>query len=107
MVLTPSLQTFSDMMRQFPKLKTHDCGDQGFLNRYFKEWRNLPAEHHLPLSFNAHVRLFTTYPRFKSKKFVESIKPVIVHYSGMYKPWEERDLTFGGVDYREVFKELI
>jgi hypothetical protein len=38
MVIRPSKRLFKHMISQFQALRSYDCGDQGFLNRYFRDW---------------------------------------------------------------------
>jgi hypothetical protein len=38
LALRPSLKLYEHMMSYTLKLRSHDCGDQGFLNRYLRDW---------------------------------------------------------------------
>jgi hypothetical protein len=42
MLVTPSAETFDDMLRMLPKLPSYDGGDQGFLNAYYPQMLNAP-----------------------------------------------------------------
>jgi len=51
LVISPSNETYKDMVKQIGKLESYDEGDQGFLNSYFaQEWRNKTSR--LPQKFN-------------------------------------------------------
>lgn len=48
MVIKPSIETFDDMVSKIPLLSSHDGGDTGFLNSYFKGWFTAGPLHRLP-----------------------------------------------------------
>jgi len=81
MVLQPSKKVFADMMSKFVRIGTYDCGDQGFLNLYFK-WRHQPDTFKLPSVYNTHHRVFN-----QMKPSVQ-VQTKILHYSSLKKPWE-------------------
>mmetsp|Transcript_30410 Transcript_30410/g.49163 ORF Transcript_30410/g.49163 Transcript_30410/m.49163 type:complete len:698 (-) Transcript_30410:489-2582(-) len=89
MVLEPNKDVFADMIAKFTTVGTYDCGDQGFLNLYFK-WRNLPDSYKLPSVFNTHHRVFNQMKR------VDKLQTKILHFSSLKKPWDRprnRDAT--------------
>ena len=50
-VIKPSRERFDDMMTKVPDLDSHDGGDTGFLNSYYKGWFTTGAEHRLPFGY--------------------------------------------------------
>ncbi|KAJ3090621.1 Glycogenin-1 [Quaeritorhiza haematococci] len=90
MVINPSKRVFEDMIAKLPDLGSHDCGDQGFLNKYFEIWRDLPSPHHLPNSYNIHVRMLSRLVSNSDiqRNFFNTLDPKILHFSGRFKPWE-------------------
>ena len=51
-VVKPSRERFDDMMAKVPDLESHDGGDTGFLNSYYKGWFTTGAEHRLPFGYS-------------------------------------------------------
>ena len=83
-----------------------DGGDQGLLNDFFNNWRDLPAAHRLPFIYNMTAGSFYSYPAaykrfvytniifmfnkyiFLNFRFGAATK--IVHFIGSQKPWTQR-----------------
>lgn len=77
MLVTPSTDTFNDMLRQLPHLPSYDGGDQGFLNAYYPQMLTAPmfdpqAEDvntsqvdFVRLPFTFHMDHSAYYPRFR------------------------------------------
>jgi len=82
MVLKPSKKVFNDMMSKFVSIGSYDCGDQGFLNMYFK-WRDLSDQYKLPDHFNSHHRVFNQMSR------EAKLQTSVLHYSSLKKPWRK------------------
>lgn len=85
MVFQPDADVFADMLVQLPVLGSYDSGDQGFLNRYFKQWYGLPTEHHLPFGYNALSWLSFLYPDAWQQEVLPELR--IIHYVGATKPF--------------------
>mmetsp|Transcript_30412 Transcript_30412/g.49169 ORF Transcript_30412/g.49169 Transcript_30412/m.49169 type:complete len:732 (-) Transcript_30412:728-2923(-) len=81
MVLNPSRTVFNDMMSKFVKIGTYDCGDQGFLNRYFK-WSKISEMFKLPTQFNRHNRFIN---KTQTREELEDTR--VLHFSSLQKPW--------------------
>ena len=84
-----SLQLFSD--ETYHKLLafgtehgTFDGGDQGLLNLYFSNWRELDASHRLPFIYNVTSGSIYSY-KAAYQLFGGQVK--IVHFLGTVKPW--------------------
>lgn len=87
MLLSPSSRLYEHMLSRIPVLESYDCGDQGFLQRFFNTWYSLPASHRMPASFNAHRNLIVTgRAHFGESLFHRTFKPIITHLSGK-KEW--------------------
>uniref|UniRef100_A0A336LHB1 glycogenin glucosyltransferase n=1 Tax=Culicoides sonorensis TaxID=179676 RepID=A0A336LHB1_CULSO len=83
-VFVPSNETYSKLIEYANTNGSFDGGDQGLLNSYFSDWRNLPARH-LPFVYNTSISTAYSYlPAFK--KFEADIK--IIHFLGSLKPWQ-------------------
>jgi glycogenin glucosyltransferase len=107
MVLQPSKAVFEDMINSFPDLGTSDCGDQGFLNAYYRNWfTEESGTHRLPTKYNTHFRLFTLRPYLDDRKLFDFISPKILHFSGRSKPWFTK-LVVAGVDWADVWRETL
>lgn len=105
MVITPSKQTYHDMMQRLPRLDSYDGGDQGFFNSFYPHMlsapmfdpnlshanisRDRPQFSRLPISFHADHSAF--YPAFRwdhsesrcagPAREIEWLGPTI------FKPW--------------------
>jgi alpha-N-acetylglucosamine transferase len=90
MVLTPQVNVLKSMLSTFRWYGSSDCGDQGFLNAYFRKWyTEAPAEHRLRTQYNTHFRVFTLRNLTLRNEFWKSINPKVLHFSGRSKPWIE------------------
>eukprot|EP00750_Incisomonas_marina_P019114 INCI3221.1.p1 GENE.INCI3221.1~~INCI3221.1.p1 ORF type:complete len:116 (-),score=11.78 INCI3221.1:111-458(-) len=88
MVIKPSRERFDDMMTKVPDLDSHDGGDTGFLNSYYKGWFTTGAEHRLPFGYNA-LRTMHWLTYTKKPGYWNSIKPLkVIHFCSSPKPWE-------------------
>eukprot|EP00750_Incisomonas_marina_P019116 INCI3221.3.p1 GENE.INCI3221.3~~INCI3221.3.p1 ORF type:complete len:246 (-),score=36.49 INCI3221.3:259-996(-) len=80
MVIKPSRERFDDMMTKVPDLDSHDGGDTGFLNSYYKGWFTTGAEHRLPFGYNA-LRTMHWLTYTKKPGYWNSIKPLkVIHF---------------------------
>merc|ERR1711920_266889 len=62
-VLEPSQALLAEMVAQIPNLPSHDGGDTGFLNAFFPDWYQWPAEHRLPFRYNALRTMYCSHTR--------------------------------------------
>mmetsp|Transcript_54914 Transcript_54914/g.110212 ORF Transcript_54914/g.110212 Transcript_54914/m.110212 type:complete len:228 (-) Transcript_54914:15-698(-) len=86
-VLQPSRETFADMFERIPTLPSHDGGDTGFLNSYFPQWYEWPAEHRMPFRYNALRTMY--WFTHKNPGYWESVKPIkVLHFCSSPKPWD-------------------
>jgi glycogenin glucosyltransferase len=92
MVVTPSNQTFDDMMKKTRLTRSHDGGDQGFLNVYFSQWNRVP------FFYNALITTALDKNYRGAFRFQED-KIKVLHYMD-YKPWHP--LPQKGLDERAV-----
>eukprot|EP00271_Cylindrocystis_brebissonii_P022200 TRINITY_DN840_c0_g2_i1.p1 TRINITY_DN840_c0_g2~~TRINITY_DN840_c0_g2_i1.p1 ORF type:complete len:1006 (+),score=150.73 TRINITY_DN840_c0_g2_i1:961-3978(+) len=83
MVVEPNRAVFRDMLNKVATTISPNVGDQGFLNSYFADWYKQSADHHLPYTYNALVRIS------RSPAWKHFIAPglKVLHFSGNTKPW--------------------
>ncbi|CAB04823.1 glycogenin glucosyltransferase [Caenorhabditis elegans] len=83
-VFTPSLTVYRALLSLATSSGSFDGGDQGLLNEYFSNWRDLPSAHRLPFIYNMTAGEFYSYPA-AYRKYGAQTK--IVHFIGAQKPW--------------------
>lgn len=83
LVLEPDPGTFEDMSAKIGVLPSTTGGDQGFLNEYFADWYEGPADHRLPTKFNASSTLWWFGPEWSRLR--RDLR--VLHFNGRYKPW--------------------
>ena len=93
-VFVPSLDTYRSILQFALQHGSFDGGDQGLLNQYYSNWRELDANHRLPFIYNVTSGAIYSYAA-ALKKLGSSIK--IVHFLGSVKPWH-RTGQHGHVD---------
>lgn len=83
-VFTPSLETYSRLLKFAVSHGSFDGGDQGLLNAFFSNWSTSESSRRLPFIYNMTTNASYSYaPAYK--QFKETIK--IVHFIGAQKPW--------------------
>uniref|UniRef100_A0AC34QPC2 Glycogenin n=1 Tax=Panagrolaimus sp. JU765 TaxID=591449 RepID=A0AC34QPC2_9BILA len=111
-VFVPSSETYHSLLQFALKYGSFDGGDQGLLNQYYANWREMDANHRLPFIYNVTSGAIYSYAA-ALKKFGSAIK--IVHFLGSVKPWHNTD-QHGFVDkhwalwqqiYHEKVKEVV
>uniref|UniRef100_A0A7E4VMQ5 glycogenin glucosyltransferase n=1 Tax=Panagrellus redivivus TaxID=6233 RepID=A0A7E4VMQ5_PANRE len=85
-VFTPSEQTYHELVELATSQGSFDGGDQGLLNQYYSNWRELDAAHRLPFIYNVTSGAIYSYAA-ALKKAGKDIK--IVHFLGSAKPWQK------------------
>jgi len=76
-VIEPSIDTYHDMIKQSKnRINSHGIGDQGFINRYFKNYVPIPSKFNIPRIQNTGL----------SQHFRKNLTAV-VHYV-CKKPWK-------------------
>ncbi|CAI2308033.1 unnamed protein product [Caenorhabditis sp. 36 PRJEB53466] len=83
-VFSPSISVYRALVALAIVVGSFDGGDQGLLNEYFSNWRDLPSAHRLPFIYNMTAGEFYTYVA-AYKKYGGDTK--IVHFIGTQKPW--------------------
>jgi glycogenin glucosyltransferase len=83
-VFVPSNETYQKLLDFGTKHGTFDGGDQGLLNLYFSNWREMDASHRLPFIYNVTSGAIYSY-KAAYQLFGGNIK--IVHFLGTVKPW--------------------
>ncbi|KAI6205179.1 hypothetical protein M3Y94_00763300 [Aphelenchoides besseyi] len=83
-VFAPSLETYRQLVHFGVEHGTFDGGDQGLLNQFYSNWRELDASHRLPFVYNVTAGLIYSYAA-AIKRHGQDIK--IVHFLGKQKPW--------------------
>lgn len=86
-VARPCQALFSRMMEKVGVLPSHDGGDTGFLNSFFPEWYEGPAERRLPFRYNALRTMY--WFTHKNPGYWDAVKPLkILHFCSSPKPWD-------------------
>uniref|UniRef100_A0A914CKX8 glycogenin glucosyltransferase n=1 Tax=Acrobeloides nanus TaxID=290746 RepID=A0A914CKX8_9BILA len=83
-VFEPSEETYHKLVQFGLQYGSFDGGDQGLLNLFFSNWRELDARHRLPLIYNLCASVVYTYMA-ALKRHGDQVK--IVHFLGAQKPW--------------------
>ena len=105
MVLEPKLSTFEDMLEKIYTTPSYNVGDQGFLNKYFSGWYHGDTAAHLPIKYNAIMRMSNFH-------FWKDIKDQVrvLHFSGEAKPWnmmaDQFSQSFGQAAYAPEYGDL-
>merc|ERR1719198_172553 len=69
------------------ELPSHDGGDTGFLNSFFADWYQWPAEQRLPFRYNALRTMY--WFTHANPGYWESVKPIkVLHFCSSPKPWD-------------------
>jgi len=90
-VFAPSLETYRQLVQLGVQEGSFDGGDQGLLNKYYKDWREWDASHRLPFLYNMTAGAIYSYAA-ALKRHGDDVK--IVHFLGRQKPWHS--LKTGG-----------
>lgn len=65
--------------------RPHTGGDQGLLNRFFREWSTGDSSKRLPFIYNVNVSAHYSYaPAYQ--EYRDNIR--IIHFIGPGKPWQ-------------------
>jgi lipopolysaccharide biosynthesis glycosyltransferase len=91
-VFVPSNDTYQKLVEFGTQHGTFDGGDQGLLNLYFSNWREMDAPHRLPFIYNVTSGSIYSY-KAAYQLFGGNVK--IVHFLGTVKPWH-RDTSKHG-----------
>ncbi|PIC42939.1 hypothetical protein B9Z55_009852 [Caenorhabditis nigoni] len=91
-VFSPSLETYRALVALATSSGSFDGGDQGLLNEYFSNWRDLPSAHRLPFIYNMTAGEFYSYAA-AYRKYGAQTK--IVHFIGAEKPWSSNTREIG------------
>ncbi|EFO93752.1 hypothetical protein CRE_12592 [Caenorhabditis remanei] len=83
-VFSPSLVIYRALIALATSSGSFDGGDQGLLNEFFSNWRDLPSAHRLPFIYNMTGGEFYSYAAAYRKYGGET---KIVHFIGAQKPW--------------------
>uniref|UniRef100_A0A914YXH1 glycogenin glucosyltransferase n=1 Tax=Panagrolaimus superbus TaxID=310955 RepID=A0A914YXH1_9BILA len=83
-VFVPSNETYQKLVEFGTQHGTFDGGDQGLLNLYFSNWREMDASHRLPFIYNVTSGSIYSY---KAAYQLFGGKVKIVHFLGTVKPW--------------------
>ncbi|PAV69847.1 hypothetical protein WR25_26080 isoform F [Diploscapter pachys] len=95
-VYAPSLETYHRLVEFAVEHGSFDGGDQGLLNEFYPDWRDLPSAHRLPFIYNMTAGAFYTYPA-AYKRYGKDTK--IVHFIGAQKPWHGSSAVHQGEHY--------
>eukprot|EP00931_Biecheleriopsis_adriatica_P070286 TRINITY_DN44063_c0_g1_i1.p1 TRINITY_DN44063_c0_g1~~TRINITY_DN44063_c0_g1_i1.p1 ORF type:complete len:251 (-),score=36.41 TRINITY_DN44063_c0_g1_i1:294-1046(-) len=86
-VLEPNGRTFQLMMEKIGVLESHDGGDTGFLNSFYDDWYNWPAEQRLPFRYNALRTMY--WFTHANPGYWKAVSPVkVLHFCSSPKPWD-------------------
>ncbi|CAD6190491.1 unnamed protein product [Caenorhabditis auriculariae] len=96
-VFTPNRDTYRKLVAFATTHGSFDGGDQGILNEFFSNWRDLPSVHRLPFIYNMTAGAFYTYAS-AYKRYGSGTK--IVHFIGAQKPWHGSAALHTGEHYR-------
>ncbi|CAL2040440.1 unnamed protein product [Caenorhabditis brenneri] len=100
-VFSPSLVIYRALMHLATSTGSFDGGDQGLLNEYFSNWRDLPSAHRLPFIYNMTGGEFYSYAA-AYRKYGGQTK--IVHFIGAQKPWNSTT-TDGSLHKSEHYQQ--
>ena len=76
-VFVPSIDTYRALMAFALERGSYDGGDQGLLNDFFSNWRDLPAAHRLPFIYNMTSGSFYSYPAAYKRYFYGLFSPIL------------------------------
>jgi glycogenin len=82
LVIEPNAQRFTEMLSLIGTLPSHDGGDTGFLNSYFRSWYSGPPESRLSFGYNAQRTLYW-FTHQKQPGYWQSISPLKVDSTDM------------------------
>ncbi|TKR80507.1 hypothetical protein L596_014573 [Steinernema carpocapsae] len=83
-VFKPSVDTYRRLLEFAVTNGSFDGGDQGLLNQFFANWRDMDAAHRLPFIYNMTAGAIYSYAA-AYKQQGANVK--IVHFIGTEKPW--------------------
>uniref|UniRef100_A0A1I8ATA2 glycogenin glucosyltransferase n=1 Tax=Steinernema glaseri TaxID=37863 RepID=A0A1I8ATA2_9BILA len=83
-VFKPSVETYRRLLEFAVSDGSFDGGDQGLLNQFFANWRDMDASHRLPFIYNMTAGAIYSYAA-AYKRQGANVK--IVHFIGAEKPW--------------------
>uniref|UniRef100_A0A1I7UPZ5 glycogenin glucosyltransferase n=1 Tax=Caenorhabditis tropicalis TaxID=1561998 RepID=A0A1I7UPZ5_9PELO len=97
-VYIPNNETYRQLVDFAVSHGSYDGGDQGLLNDFFSNWRDLPTEHRLPFIYNMTAGAFYTYAA-AYKRYGANTK--IVHFIGSVKPWHGSAAVHTGEHFQQ------
>ncbi|CCD64319.1 Glycogenin-1 [Caenorhabditis elegans] len=97
-VYVPNNETYRQLVDFAVTHGSYDGGDQGLLNDFFSNWRDLPSEHRLPFIYNMTAGAFYTYAA-AYKRYGANTK--IVHFIGSVKPWHGSAAVHTGEHFQQ------
>uniref|UniRef100_A0A1I7TF78 glycogenin glucosyltransferase n=1 Tax=Caenorhabditis tropicalis TaxID=1561998 RepID=A0A1I7TF78_9PELO len=100
-VFSPSLVVYRALLSLATSGRSFDGGDQGLLNEYFNNWRDLPSAHRLPFIYNMTSGEFYSYAA-AYRRYGGQTK--IVHFIGAQKPWSSTS-SDTGIHKSEHYKQ--
>jgi glycogenin glucosyltransferase len=108
-VFVPSNETYHKLLEFGTTHGTFDGGDQGLLNLYFSNWREMDASHRLPFIYNVTSGSIYSY-KAAYQLFGGQVK--IVHFLGTVKPWHRSGQKHGHQNdhwgyWQQIFNENV
>ncbi|CAB3400128.1 unnamed protein product [Caenorhabditis bovis] len=97
-VFAPNQKTYNALVEFATTHGSYDGGDQGLLNDFFSNWRDLSPAHRLPFIYNMTSGTFYTYAA-AYKKYGANTK--IVHFIGPVKPWHGAAAVHTGEHFQQ------
>jgi alpha-N-acetylglucosamine transferase len=94
MVIPPSQETFERMLASLSSMPSYDGSDQGFLNAFYPDWYEMPAEHRLPVGYNLPNFLYQFAQGHPGLKATIAGEAKILHYM-VQKPWQAQSTLTG------------
>jgi glycogenin glucosyltransferase len=95
MVVTPSKETFAQMVTALAAAPSYDGGDQGFLNSFYADWYAMPAAHRLPAGYNLPNFIHQFAHGHPSLRATLAREAKVLHYM-VQKPWQGKATLTGG-----------
>ncbi|KAK0403975.1 hypothetical protein QR680_017220 [Steinernema hermaphroditum] len=83
-VFKPSTGTYRCLLEFAVSDGSFDGGDQGLLNQFFANWRDMDSAHRLPFIYNMTAGAIYSYAAAYKR---QSANVKIVHFIGTEKPW--------------------
>uniref|UniRef100_A0A914Q5A0 glycogenin glucosyltransferase n=1 Tax=Panagrolaimus davidi TaxID=227884 RepID=A0A914Q5A0_9BILA len=106
-VFVPSNDAYQKLVEFGTQHGTFDGGDQGLLNLYFSNWREMDASHRLPFIYNVTSGSIYSY-KAAYQLFGGNVK--IVRFLGTVKPWHRDTSKHGHQNdhwgyWQQIFRE--